>query len=51
MLPLQYSLPAEENIEKCIITKEFIEEKEEVTLEYSKPQTKRTTKKKAQSNG
>jgi len=36
MLPLQYELPAREDIEKCIITKEFIENKEDVILEYIK---------------
>jgi len=45
MLPLQYRLPAEENIEKCIITKEFIDGDAEVMLEYSKPQKKIATKK------
>jgi len=36
MLPLQYELPAKNDIEKCIITKAFIEGKEDVTLEYLK---------------
>jgi ATP-dependent Clp protease ATP-binding subunit ClpX len=36
MLPLQYELPAKDDVEKCIITKEFIEKNEEVTLEYVK---------------
>ncbi len=36
MLPLQYELPAREDIEKCIITKDFIESKEDVILEYIK---------------
>jgi ATP-dependent Clp protease ATP-binding subunit ClpX len=35
ILPLQYDLPSEENIQKCIITQEFIENKEEVVLEYN----------------
>ena len=34
MLPLQYELPARNDIEKCIITKEFIANQEEVTLIY-----------------
>jgi ATP-dependent Clp protease ATP-binding subunit ClpX len=34
MLPLQYELPAREDVDKCIITKEFIEDEEEVTLEF-----------------
>jgi len=34
MLPLQYELPARDNVEKCIITKEFITKEEDVTLIY-----------------
>lgn len=34
MLPLQFDLPSKSNISKCIITKEFIENKEAVKLEY-----------------
>jgi ATP-dependent Clp protease ATP-binding subunit ClpX len=36
MLPLQYELPAKDDIEKCIITKEFIDGDAEVILEYIK---------------
>jgi ATP-dependent Clp protease ATP-binding subunit ClpX len=36
MLPLQYELPAREDIEKCIITKDFIDAKADVILEYVK---------------
>ncbi len=36
MLPLQYELPARDDIEKCIITKEFIDGEEEVTIEHLK---------------
>ncbi len=36
MLPLQYELPAKEDVEKCIITKEFIDGKSEAILEVSK---------------
>ena len=36
MLPLQYELPASNDIEKCIITKEFIEGVADVILEYVK---------------
>ena len=36
MLPLQYELPAREDIDKCIITKEFIEGDAEVVLELVK---------------
>lgn len=34
MLPLQFDLPSNPNIIKCIITKEFISQEEPVTLEY-----------------
>jgi ATP-dependent Clp protease ATP-binding subunit ClpX len=51
MLPLQYQLPAEENIEKCIITKEFIENSEKVTLEYCREYDKPKIKKKSKENG
>ncbi len=34
MLPLQYELPSKDDVEKCIITKEYIEKKSEVILEY-----------------
>jgi len=40
MLPLQYELPAREDVEKCIITKEFIEKEAEVTLELIKEEKK-----------
>ncbi len=33
MLPLQYELPSRDDISKCVITKEFIEGKQEVSLE------------------
>ncbi|MEA3353204.1 MAG: ATP-dependent Clp protease ATP-binding subunit ClpX [Campylobacterota bacterium] len=36
MLPLQYELPARDDVDKCIIKKEFIEGKEDVTLELVK---------------
>lgn len=39
MLPLQYELPACDDVEKTIITKEFILGESEVTLEYSKDET------------
>ncbi len=38
MLPLQYELPAKNDIDRCIITKEFIEGDEEVSLEYTQEQ-------------
>lgn len=34
MLPLQYDIPSKENIEKCMITKGFIDGEEDITLEY-----------------
>jgi ATP-dependent Clp protease ATP-binding subunit ClpX len=36
MLPLQYELPAKEQVEQCIITKGFVEGSDEVTLVFSK---------------
>ncbi|MDT8339454.1 MAG: ATP-dependent Clp protease ATP-binding subunit ClpX [Sulfurimonas sp.] len=35
MLPLQYELPAKKSVEKCIITRDFIESKADVILEYA----------------
>ena len=35
MLPLQYALPSKDDVERCLISKAFIEGKEDVTLEYS----------------
>lgn len=48
MLPLQYELPAKAGIEKCIITKEFIQGKEEVSLVHIKEEkeTKKVANKK-----
>lgn len=40
MLPLQYELPAKDDVGKCIITKEFIEGEAEVTLEFVKEEEK-----------
>lgn len=34
MLPLQYELPSKDDVSKAIITKEFIDGSEDVTLEY-----------------
>ena len=36
MLPLQYELPSKDDVEKCIITKDYIEKKSDVILEYIK---------------
>ena len=40
MLPLQYELPAKEGVQKCIITKDFIESKADVILEYAQDDKK-----------
>ncbi|MGB5867271.1 MAG: ATP-dependent Clp protease ATP-binding subunit ClpX [Arcobacteraceae bacterium] len=50
MLPLQYELPAQQNVEKCIITKDFIEDKEKVSLEYEK-ENNEIISKKSKENG
>lgn len=34
MLPLQYVIPSENNLEKCIITKEYIDKEEDIELVY-----------------
>ncbi|XPV68535.1 MAG: ATP-dependent Clp protease ATP-binding subunit ClpX [Halarcobacter sp.] len=39
MLPLQYTIPSEENLASCIITKEYIKKEEEIELIYEKPQS------------
>ncbi|WP_037939939.1 ATP-dependent Clp protease ATP-binding subunit ClpX [Sulfurospirillum arcachonense] len=36
MLPLQYDLPSREEVQKCFITKDFIEGNEEIQLEFYK---------------
>jgi len=41
MLPLQYTIPSEENLASCVITKEYIKKDEEVELIYEKPSTKK----------
>lgn len=35
MLPLQYDLPAKDGVQKCIVTRDFIESKADVILEYA----------------
>jgi hypothetical protein len=35
MLPLQYITPSEKNLEKCIITKEYINKEKDVELIYN----------------
>ncbi len=44
MLPLQYTIPSEENLASCVITKEYIKGEEEVNLEYKKPSNKEPSK-------
>lgn len=34
MLPLQYIIPSEDNLEKCIITKEYIDKEKDIELVY-----------------
>jgi ATP-dependent Clp protease ATP-binding subunit ClpX len=34
MLPLQYELPAKDEVSKCVITKEFINGEKDVELHY-----------------
>ena len=34
MLPLQYIIPSENNLKKCIITKDYIDKEKDVILEY-----------------
>ena len=34
MLPLQYIVPSEDNLEKCIITKEYINKEKDIELIY-----------------
>jgi ATP-dependent Clp protease ATP-binding subunit ClpX len=41
MLPLQYTIPSEENLASCVITKKYIKKEEEVELVYQKPSTKK----------
>lgn len=40
MLPLQYTMPSENSLESCEITKEFIKKEEEIKLIYSKKDKK-----------
>lgn len=36
VLPLQYDLPSKNNVQKCLITKAYIDKKEEIQLEFFK---------------
>ena len=46
MLPLQYTIPSEENLGSCTITKEYINKEEEIELIYKKPGDEKLTDKK-----
>ncbi|XOB62280.1 ATP-dependent Clp protease ATP-binding subunit ClpX [Campylobacterota bacterium DY0563] len=46
MLPLQYTIPSEENLGSCTITKEYINKEEEIELVYKKPGEEKLTDKK-----
>jgi ATP-dependent Clp protease ATP-binding subunit ClpX len=44
MLPLQYITPSENNLEKCRITRKYIDKEEDVELKYNEDSTQETTK-------
>lgn len=44
MLPLQYTIPSEENLGSCVITKEYIKQEKEVELIYEKEPKKKVSK-------
>ncbi|MBY0541388.1 MAG: ATP-dependent Clp protease ATP-binding subunit ClpX, partial [Campylobacterales bacterium] len=44
MLPLQYITPSENNLEKCRITRKYIDKKEDVELKYNENSTQEPTK-------
>ena len=44
MLPLQYTIPSEENLGSCVITKEYITDKKDVNLIYTKSSEKKASK-------
>ena len=44
MLPLQYIIPSENNLEKCRITKEYIDKESDVELKYNENSTEEPTK-------
>ena len=46
MLPLQYTIPSEENLSSCTITKEYINKDKEVKLVYKKPEEEKLSNKK-----
>lgn len=44
MLPLQYIIPSENNLEKCRITRKYIDKEEDVELKYNENSTQEATK-------
>lgn len=44
MLPLQYIIPSENNLEKCRITKKYIDKEEDVELKYNENSNEEPTK-------
>lgn len=44
MLPLQYIIPSENNLEKCRITRKYIDKEEDVELKYNENSTQEPTK-------
>lgn len=44
MLPLQYITPSEDNLEKCRITRKYIDKEEDVELQYNENSTQEPTK-------
>ncbi len=44
MLPLQYITPSENNLEKCRITRKYIDKEEDVELQYNENSTEEPTK-------
>ncbi|MGB7402783.1 MAG: ATP-dependent Clp protease ATP-binding subunit ClpX [Arcobacter sp.] len=44
MLPLQYTIPSEENLGTCVITKDYITENKDVDLIYTKSSEKKVSK-------
>ena len=44
MLPLQYIIPSENNLEKCRITRKYIDKEEDVELKYNENSTEEPTK-------
>lgn len=45
MLPLQYEIPSKNDLQGCVITKEYITKEKDVELTYKKKETKKTSSK------